>query len=218
MDGEPSSRGRETAREVSSARAAELLLDPTVQASLLPFFAGPTSIGNAAEETGVKVNTLYKRVKRLESLGLLEVARQRPRAGRAVKLYRTTAARFWVPFHVMSADTLESQMIGGEAYWVGEFRRSFNRTRYDDPSQVGFEIYRDEGGFVAVETKRLGQPSSPGSPGEPALLDLWSDELALDFDDAKALQAELYAVYRKYRAKRGAQPYLLRLGLTPWLE
>ena len=202
-----------------STRAAELLLDPIMQASLLPFFADPTSVSDAARRAGIKVNTLYKRVRRFEMVGLLEVARSLPRAGKAVKLYRTTAARFRIPFHVLSADTLEAQMIGGEAYWIREFRRSFNRTRYDDPSKVGFEVYRDEQGLIAVETRPLGgSRHAVGSPGEPALLDLWSDELALDFDDAKALQRELYELYLRYRTKRGAQPYLLRLGLTPWLK
>ena len=37
----------------------------------------------------------------------------------------------------------------------------------------------------------------------------------LDFDDAKTLQLELFALLKKYQQKAGAQRYILHLGLAP---
>jgi hypothetical protein len=48
----------------------------------------------------------------------------------------------------------------------------------------------------------------------PATVNLWS-ELTLDFADAKAMQHELFEVYKKYTKKTGGQRYLLRLGCVP---
>lgn len=204
---------------MTSQDAAEALLQPVTQASLLPFFKGPISIKDAAEETGIKLNTLHARVKRYQSLGLLEVTGEVPRAGRAIKLYRTTAETFLVAYRVLKAETLEVHMTGREQYWITEFRRSFNQARYEDASNVGFEIYLDKNDVIAVETRNLKEASpSVTASNSAALVDLWSDELHLDFNDAKELQRELLGLHRKYRQKRGTHPYLLRLGLTPWAK
>ena len=61
-------------------------------------------------------------------------------------------------------------------------------------------------------------PDSPWNfldPDAPALVDLWAEDITLDFDEAKALQKELCSLLGRYRAKRGQQGYIVRLGLAP---
>lgn len=49
----------------------------------------------------------------------------------------------------------------------------------------------------------------------PALVDLWAEDVPLDFGGAKALQKELCRLFERYRAKQGQQGYIVRLGLAP---
>ena len=49
----------------------------------------------------------------------------------------------------------------------------------------------------------------------PATLSLWRDQLTLDFEDAKELQREMFALVQRFQKRRGAQRYLVRMGLAP---
>ena len=55
-------------------------------------------------------------------------------------------------------------------------------------------------------------------PGDPAVLSSWRDAVYLDFEDAKALQREMFGLLKTYLQKRGAQRYIVRLGMAPLEE
>lgn len=202
---------------VTSREAAEALVDSDRQRYLLPFLARDCSVKEAARETGDKPNTMYVRVRRYVELGLLKVAYEEQRSGRAIKHYRTVAERFFIPYEVMGFETLEAMQARAEAYWEGELRRAILRARLENTTTWGFEIFRDEKGVVWVHSATApGERYLASDPQNPATVNLWNDEVFLDFGAAKALQAELYELFERYRAKRGAQRYLLHIGLAPW--
>ena len=63
-------------------------------------------IADAARTLGVTTEWLFRRVRRLERAGLLTVQDCRPRAGRAVRLYRAVSHDFFVPFSLVPPETV----------------------------------------------------------------------------------------------------------------
>jgi len=194
-------------------------MDSELQRAFTPFLGRDRTVSQAAEEANVKPNTMYIRVKRLEALGLLKLVRKEPRKGRAIKVYRSVADRLYVPYEAMSFSTREAMQEELDARWERELRRSIVRARLEAVPTWGYEVYRDErGDFVVHPATAPGERLSSSRPTFPAVINLWSEDLSLDFEDAKAMQGELYRLYERYRAKPGAQRYLFRVGLAPWVK
>jgi len=206
-------------RIVSDPAAAEALTDQTTLRHLAPFLGRTLSVSEAARETGEKANTTLKRVQRFLELGLLEVVGERKRAGRPIKLYRTVADVFFVPFEATHAESLEAALAERDAYWERLLRRNVVRTRSERLGTWGTRFYRDARGRVQVQTAVTPDANATTlAPDAPAVLSLWRDQLTLDFEDAKALQREMFALVQRYQQKRGSQRYLVRMGLAPVLE
>ena len=205
-------------RRVESPEAADILIDPGSLRLLSPFWGCERSVAEAAAELGVKPNTLLKQVKRLEAAGLLCVSRTRPRRGRPIKLYRTVADIFFVPYQASTASSLEEGMAHKEGFWENLFRHNLVVALEADLNGWGLKIYRAETGHLTMfPTPHLERDYNPLTSEHPATYSAWYDDLYLDFDQAKALQRELHGLYRRYRGLGGAQQYLLRLGLVPML-
>jgi len=204
---------------VTDERAAEVLTDPTTLRQIAPFLGRTLSVGEAARETGEKANTTLKRVQRFEQLGLLEVAEAVPRAGRAVKRYRSTADVFFVPFEATHAESLEAALAERDAYWERLLRRNVVRGRREALGDWGTRFYRDERGHLQVQTAVTPEANATTLDADaPATLSLWRDQLQLDFADAKELQREMFARAERYQRRSGAQRYLVRMGLAPVLD
>ncbi len=160
---------------------------------------------------------MYVRVKRFVALGLLVVAHEQARAGRALKLYQTAAERFFVPFEVMSFQSLEAMLRKLDLFWEDELRRGVIRARREAIGNWGYQVYCDDTRTLRVHTAlKPGVEYDAHAAQEPAVVSLWNESLRLDFEEAKALQQELLELNRRYVGKTGAQRYLLRLGLAPW--
>lgn len=200
---------------VTDASAADALLDPYTLRHLEPFFS-PTSVGQAARETGEKANTVLSRVRRFVKLGLVKVVSEQQRAGRSIKLYQTVAEVFFVPFEATSADSLERMMAERDSYWEDLLRRAVVQARAEEVGSWGTRIYKDRRGRLQVQTALT--PDSNYTmldKGHAAALSSWRDSVYLDFEDAKALQRELFALLQRYHQKAGAQRYIVRLGMAP---
>jgi hypothetical protein len=204
---------------VTHPEAADLLINPHTLRQLEPFLGRDCTVGQAARETGAKPNTVLSRVRRLLSLGLLRIVREEPRGGRAVKVYRSSADVFFVPYEATTADSLESALAARDAYWETLLRRNVVRARMEAVGTWGTRIYRDARGRLQVQTAvNPFQNFTTLHPAGPAVLSAWRDSLFLDFEDAKTLQQEMFALLKRYGQKRGAQRYIIRLGLAPLLE
>lgn len=209
------SQGARTA-VVSDPEQARLLLDARTRAQLAPFLARPLAVGEAARRAGEKPNTVLRRVQRFLAAGLLEVAETVPRRGRPIRRYRTIADVFFVPFEASAAEDLEAALAEREAWVATVLRRAVVRARREAIGVWGTRIYRDERGRVQVQMAvRPDVDAEPPGPEGPAVLSAWRDALELDYPDAKALQRELFELLQRYQAKRGAQRYVIHLGLAP---
>ena len=201
---------------VENAEAAAVLTNPHTLRQLEPFLARDLTVKEAAAETGEKPNTVLSRVRRFLRLGLLEVVREEPRQGRAVKVYRSAADGFFVPFEATSAESLEAALAERDAYWQDLLRRNVVRARLEKVETYGTRIYRDPRGRLQVQMAVTPEynHTTLGS-NDPAVLSAWRDAVYLDFEDAKALQLEMFDLLKRYQQKRGAQRYIVRLGLAP---
>jgi hypothetical protein len=201
---------------VSDPDQARLLLDARTRAQLAPFLARPLAVGEAARAAGEKPNTVLRRVQRFLAAGLLEVAETVPRRGRPLRRYRTIADVFFVPFEASAAEDLEAALAEREAWVAAVLRRAVVRARREAIGVWGTRIYRDDRGRVQVQMAvRPDADAAPPGPEGPAVLSAWRDALELDYPDAKALQRELFELLERYQAKRGAQRYVIHLGLAP---
>ncbi len=194
-------------------------MDPGRLRHLAPFLGRPCSVGEAASETGERPNTVLKRVRRFEGLGLLRVVGRIPRSGRAMKLYRTTADLFFVPFEATAAESLESALAERDLYWERLLRHNVVRSRVEALGSWGTRVYRDGRGRLQVQTAVTPEENATTlDPDGPAVLSAWRDSVTLDFEDAKDLQREMFDLLMRYQQKAGAQRYIVRLGLAPVLE
>ncbi len=201
---------------VTDPDAAAALTNPKTLRQLKPFLNRERTVLEAAQETGVKPNTMLARVRKFTALGLLMVTREVPRAGRAVKVYRSRAESFFVPYEVTPSETLGAAMQERERYWEELLRQNVVRVRGEDVGSWGTRIYRDVRGRLQVQAAVTPEQNyTLLAPERPAALSAWRDAVYLDFDDAKTLQREMFALLKKYQQKAGAQRYILHLGLAP---
>ncbi len=201
---------------VRDPTAAELLMNPTTLRQLAPFLGRERTVGQAATESGELANTVLKRAKRFLAAGLLEVSGTLPRRGRPMKLYRTIADLFFVPFEATAAESLETSLAERDAYWERLLRRNVVRARMEALGTWGTRVYRDERGRLQVQTAVTPEADATTlDAAAPAVLSSWRDSVTLDFEDAKALQREMYELLLRYEQKQGAQRYIVRLALAP---
>jgi len=216
MKVEKSSRYSPITLEIRDGRAADILTNPKSLRHLEPFLGCVNTVTEAARETGAKANTTLRRVRRFRDLGLLKVVGERRRPGRSIKLYRSTADVFFVPFDATLADSLEALMHARDAYWERLLRMNVVRSRQEAVGSWGTRIYRDARGRLQIQTAVTArQNTTTLEPADPAVLSSWRDNVYLDFQDAKALQREMFALLQRYQQKQGAQRYIIRLGMAP---
>lgn len=216
MKAPESPRDTQDTHIVYEPEIADLLTNPETLEQLEPFLARDSTVTEAARLTGTRPNTMLARVRRWTGLGLLKVTREEKRAGRPIRWYRTSADSWFIPFDTTSAESLESSLKQRDEWWSSRLRRAVVRAREEQVGTWGTRVYRDRRGYLQVQ-----MAVSPDSnwtslaPDRPAVLAAWRDGLYLDFEDAKELQRELFALLLRYQGREGAQRYLLRLGLAP---
>ena len=203
-------------RWVTDPQAARILTDLGELRSLLPFFFKEITLTEAASALGLKLNTMHYRARRLIDLGLLEIAREEPRKGQAVKVYRATSSEYFVPFEATSAETVEKLFTQLRAKTGELFEQNVARS-FLEIEDIGLRVSAHgkklnvdfdtpDGSFLARDTE---------TPDLPALFTIDSI-IRLEFSRAKELQRELEALLDKYNVeKQTGQDYLLILGLTP---
>jgi hypothetical protein len=186
---------------IEDPRAAAVLLDPAAQAMALAFAGQPKSIAEVGRAGGYDLKRLHHHVGRFCRLGLLEVAEVRARAGRPIKLYRTTAEAFFVPHAAareLATEGLSRDLRQGLA---AAARR---------PGK-GFLVYADADGVPRREAAR--------GDAAPEASEMWRI-LRLSPDEMAALSAELDALLTRYlKAASGTgRSYLLHAALAPWIS
>lgn len=216
-------------QQVAQPQAARVFSRPEEFRFLEPFLAQECSVGQAAPRVGVSPSRMFRWVKKLQGLGLIEESRQCKRAGRPIRFYQSVAEAFFVPFGLTPMTGLEEQLQILDDYyrqpllktWANELRAAEQELGLE----VGLRCFRAKNGkcivIHALGPEEAGQPFAVLSlllPDRPAL---WNslNTLELELHQAKALQHELYALLMRYfyhsQSSPASQPYTLRLSVAP---
>lgn len=217
-----------TFHRIDDERQADMLMDTDVRRYFEPFLARSISVTDAAAEVGCKPSKMLYRVGTFVRVGLLEVVGERKRAGRPVKLYRSSHDAYLIPYGLTSFATLEEAFAAGYQANARRFARlvalQLRGQRWD-----GYRLYRHASGdpwFVGApdETKetRLDDPTRP--PGLDYAVDVTLTEA-----EAREIQVRLLDLLRRYplrdavgsgedgaRAKlqEGRTPYMLSVAFA----
>ena len=212
---------KKTWHVVEDADAAQALTDPKEQRYLLPFIREELSLSEAASRLGVKPNALLYHVNKLLELGLLEVSQVKQRKGRASKLYRASAERFFIPFSLTQADTVESLSAETNVRSERALQRDLiaAETKVSDDWGVAIYVMADGGLSIDLIASREHPTEDTAfilNAEHPAVWSSWL-ELNLSFEEAKELQNELVDLWNRYKQRSNPSElkYTLRLGLTP---
>ncbi|MFC4638653.1 ArsR/SmtB family transcription factor [Deinococcus hohokamensis] len=203
---------------VQDERAAQALLDPRTPRLLEAFWTAPRSVSDVASALGMSLDSLLYRVRRLEQLSLLQHTDTRERRGRPIKLYRAAAQAFFVPFEATPYETLEAYLAEVERDVAGFVRRNVARTLEATGAHWGLRVAPGPDGHLQSKLAVCADHDWTMTPEGPALLSFVYPALQLDFADAKALQAELMAVFSRYAGREGAGTYVCQMVLCPVTE
>lgn len=196
---------------------ARILLDEARVRFFRPFLARERTVTEAAEEVGCKPSVMLYRVGTLLRAGLLRVVRERKRAGRPVKVYRSVYDAYFVPYALTPFATLEEAFYSVQEANAHRLARLTAR-RFRDRKWDGYRLFRDASGEAWLE----------GAPERETVWDLDDPErhLGLDYttdvhltaEEARALQAQLVAILRRHgsgTARPGRPAYLLSVAFQP---
>lgn len=201
---------------ISNHEAAKTLTDAAMQHALTPFLNRECTVARAAQELGINPNTLLYRVNKLVGLGLLKLVRQERRTGKPIKVYRSSAAGFFVPFEFTPAETLEAMLMPLEREWHERFVRN-TAALMQNGDGLGVRVWCEMGQVIA----------KPGPPPPTAfdasllehlpMLSIWSSSIQLDAEDAQAFRMELLELFSRYSGRTGEERHMLHLAIAPYV-
>lgn len=207
---------------ITNPEAAKVLSEKDELRYLEPFIQHEYSLSEAAEKLLVSPSAMLYQVKKLLRLGLLRVARTEPRRGRAIKYYRATSERFFVPFEATSAETVFNLLYRAEERYLRTFLDHYVRANARVPESWGIGVLLTRQGVISKNIAMSNDPDPEQlvdaalEKDFPAVWSSWTT-LRLDFEKAKSLQSDLIKLFELYKAHSGGeeQKYLLHLALCP---
>ncbi|HKI55965.1 MAG TPA: hypothetical protein VKB31_02345 [Trueperaceae bacterium] len=221
-----SSSPRAAPWQVRTAHQARLLSDPSSRRYFLPFLAQTRSVKAAAEEAGCKLDAMHYRVRRFLGAGLLRVVAERPRAGRAIKLYRSVADALYVPFWLTPYAEIEERIrrdvLAEDERVVAALARGVRASGLE-----GRRIYRRDDGEVMVDSAAHVGPRREWS----AMVRAWPEhlpvaerigaELELTHAEARELLLAFQELADRYRRRDvavdgGRRRYHYQIAVVPW--
>ena len=202
--------------EPQDPEQVRLLTSPGSRRFFEPFLARTRSVGEAAREVGCNLDTMLYRVRQFERAGLLVEVGRRPRAGRPIRLYRSNAAGYRLPFSLTPFATLEEQLYAVKDPVHREIAAVTARLLRANDHHYR-RLYRGRDGSVWSDAA-LGPEGTLQLelPGAPPATD-YNTVLKLDQETARQLLGELLSIFERYSElqKPGASDYLLNVALLP---
>lgn len=208
-------------RTVADPRAARILADPEWIAWLEPFLGRVSGVAEAARRLGRPLDATRYRVRRMEQAGLIEVVGERRRAGRPIRLYRSVADGFVVPFEATPFVDLEERLQAS----LGADAKRFARSAAAAMRATGVEarrIYRGPDGEVHQEAAATEDAIAAASQADP--IESLSLRARLPRSVARGLLREMIALARRAEAldrepgpdaSGPVRDYLLVLQIAP---
>jgi hypothetical protein len=187
---------------IQDPRAAAVFSQSHLRRILLQFALQPRSIAEVASDLQIDIKQLHQIVCKFHRLGLVVVAHERKRAGRAIRLYQATAKSYFIP----AAATPGLFSLG----LAKELREAL---AFDAAKAVkGMLFSLDDDGRV------LGQVvENPGAAFVP--LDSWRI-LRLSASRAAQLKQEIFNVLDRFQSEidTSGQVFLVHAGMARRLE
>jgi DNA-binding transcriptional ArsR family regulator len=186
--------------QISDAQTAAALSHPLRRRLLLSLAAREASLAELARLTRVDLRRTHHHVIALLALGLVVVVRERPRAGRAIKIYRAVAQAFFIPQQLAPADAASPL--------ADELSKSLARVREASRSGVLYDV--DENGAPRMRAVDRSPSASVRS------VEIWK-LLRLSRSDALKLGGELVQCLRRYaeRENERGESYLVHCAMAP---
>lgn len=208
-------------------KAARVVTDPRARRFLEPFVGQERTVKDVAAELRVDMSSVLYRVRQFIRLGLLREVRAEPRKGRAVRLYRSVADSFFVPFAATPLATQEAL----SPHTFGALQRTLSESvgrawlaATGEQQMLGIHLYRSENGALGQNIVPDPDMDAPNrffgqllGPDAPAVWDTWGS-LELSKEDAKALQRDIASLLGRYYPKvkeTGGDAYIVRLAMAP---
>jgi hypothetical protein len=205
---------------VDDPNAALWLAAPERRQWIVPFVRRERTLAEVGRELDVPLNAVLYRVGLLVGHGLLRVVGEERRRGRAMKRYAAAAEGFIVPVTRIPVATLEGLLALNEIRGQEALTRGLARAvqRLAEPDSLVLRIGVDEWGVFGAGLARDGGEfdlvEELTRESAPAVWSSWS-ALSLGDAEAKSLQRELVALWRRYQGGSAPTSYTLRLALVP---
>jgi predicted transcriptional regulator len=199
--------------QIDDAKIARYLLVPEHQTMLKPFMIAEVTVTQVAEMLELDFRKTYSLVKRLERYGLIRSVRLEQRDGRPIRFYRASASSFFIPVSLVPIEQV-MQIVNGQFEQV--FAEQFVKATWGElGAECGVQLWNGEKGISCLMMQAPNQFLMPLPLEFSATYGMWH-QWSLDFEDAKALQQELFALSEKYSQRSdGSQRYLVHLAMTP---
>ncbi len=186
---------------IETPAQAAILDERAVARLFFPFLGRERTVGQAAAETGFKLNAMHYRVRTFLDAGLLKVVREEKRAGRAIKVYRSVADAFFVPFQFTAHATRQESWLAHIEPVARPIAQSMAE-RYLEREQAGQCIFRDdEGHFVSLGGQELRESKEivfhPDADQRPLGTDRFGN-IFLTEAEAQRLERELVELFGRY--------------------
>lgn len=217
--------GREARVEIREAEQARLLSNPESLRFFEPFVARDCTVSQAAKEVKCKVDTMLYRVNLFLKAGLLIVAKRQARRGRSVKVYRSSADAYYIPFELTPFEDVaaffrksrranDDILIPRFAKAIRQLEREGRIIYRDDKS----EVWSSSAGslddtFTGLEdTQRLEQRLRE----KQQVAENSSDILWLTESEAKDFVVDFYKIWGKHKRtdKTKRKPYFLEFAFV----
>ncbi len=226
MTPQDSSRGADRAWQVTTTDQARLISDPRSRAFLVPFLGRKRSVSEAAREVGCPLDAMHYRVRRFAAAGLVKAVEERPRAGRAIKLYRAVADAFYVPFELTPYAEIEERIrkdiLDDDERMVRILARAVRASGLE-----GRRLYRTaDGDPVYASANDDGPPQDWREtvrtwPEQRAVADHVGAVLELSHREALELLASCQDLLDRLRDRGGdgtvvRRPYRFQFAVVPW--
>lgn len=208
-------------RTVVDPRAARILADPDWIAWLEPFLGRVSGVAEAARRLGRPLDAMRYRVRRMERAGLLEVVGERRRAGRPIRLYRSVADGFVVPFEATPFVDLEERMKASLRADAERFARSAAAALRASGVESR-RVYRGPDGAIHQEAAATDEALAAARDADP--VESLSLRARLPRSLARGLLREMIALARRAEvlerdpgpdASGPVRDYLLVLQIAP---
>lgn len=187
---------------VQTAHQAHLLENPDISAFFALFLAQEQTVTGAAQALSCKVNAMHYRTRTFLDAGLVRVVREERRAGLPIKIYRSVADAFFIPFELSRHANREAHMMERYESILQQIAKS--TTRQDRRrGRVGQCLFRDTTGDV-MSFGGVALPNSNGilfNVDDDSYQPIGADRMGNIFltkAEARSLQHELDSLFQRY--------------------